>query len=68
MSFSIVFGALVCGWLASDSEITIPGQTTFEMQFSNGRSLVGTVDTSEWACNGLTLEPATLANKTRRTN
>lgn len=49
LSISIVFGAALCGWLTSASEIDIPSQTTFEMRFSNGRSLVGTVETSEWA-------------------
>jgi hypothetical protein len=45
---SILFGALIGGWLANGSEFPIPGQTTFEMRFSNDRSLVGTVDSSEW--------------------
>jgi hypothetical protein len=49
LSISILFGALIGGWLADGSEYSVPGQTTFEMRFSNGRSLVGTVDTSEWA-------------------
>lgn len=49
MSFSILLGALLGGWLANSSDVTIPGQTTFEMRFSNDRSLVGTVDTSDWA-------------------
>ena len=49
LSISIVFGAAICGWLTSISEVEIPSQTTFEMRFSNGRSLVGTVETTEWA-------------------
>jgi hypothetical protein len=44
-----VLGASIGGFLASVSKPTIPGQTTFEMRFSNDRSLVGTVDSSEWA-------------------
>ena len=48
-SIGMLFGAIVCGWLASTTDVDIPSQTTFEMRFSNGRSLVGTVETTEWA-------------------
>ena len=44
-----ILGALIGGLLAHGSEFPIASQTTFEMRFSNDRSLVGTVDTSEWA-------------------